>query len=330
MACLCVLLLFGACTSQIADPSSAAANPASTAPESQAEGDKIRIGISCCLMQNEFYARQMAAYKNLVAEKYPNVEIVSILDGDLDLQKDIDNITTFVSQKVDLIIISLSDFNSAQEIINLAQGIPIVFTNRQLSDQSLLDGEKYTYIGSSEREGGVMQGEYLGQILKEKGATEINYICFQGELGAQNAMDRTEGHLEGLAKSGLQLNEVLNDVANWDRTEALQKTEQAMGSNKNVNCIVANNDEMALGAIEALKAMGVSLEDVAVGGMDGVAAALQSMQAGELKCTVLVNAEEQAAIAMEAAVNLASGKTVEPIYWVPFELITPDNIADYL
>ena len=298
--------------------------------EASEEGEKIRIGISCCLMQNEFYAKMMSAYQELTETKYPNVEIVSILDGDLDLQKDIENIQTFVSQGVDLIIISLSDFNSTQEIIDLAQGIPIVFTNRLPTDMSLMDGENYTYVGSSEKEGGLMVGEYLAEKLVESGADEINYICFQGELGAQNAVDRTEGHIEALEATGLPMNEILNDVANWDRTEALQKTQQALGSGTDVNCIVANNDEMALGAIEALKAQGIDPSTVMVGGMDGVAAALESIKAGEMACSVLIDAETQAEIAMDAAVKIANGEKVEEVYWVPFELITADNVDEYM
>jgi inositol transport system substrate-binding protein len=96
------------------------------------------------------------------------------------------------------------------------------------------------------------------------------------------------------------------------------------------DAIISNNDEMAIGAIQALKAGGVAMEDVIVAGIDATQDALAAMQAGELDVTVFQDAAGQGQGALDAALALAAGETVEQKVYVPFQLVTPSNIGDYL
>jgi inositol transport system substrate-binding protein len=93
--------------------------------------------------------------------------------------------------------------------------------------------------------------------------------------------------------------------------------------------VFANNDEMAIGAIQALKAAGISMDDVIVVGIDATQDGLAAMASGELDATVFQNAKGQSASAVDAAVALVRGEPVERQVWVPFELVTPENMADY-
>ena len=295
-------------------------------PQGEVGKDTIKMGISVCLL-TEVFVDQVDAF-NKEAEGYGNIEITGQFDANMDSQKQLEHIQTFVSQGVDVIITSPVDTTIAAEMVELANGIPIVFTNRAPSKDVLSDG-KYCYVGSLETDAGRMQGEYLAGILKDKGLTEVNYIMLIGDLGAENAIQRTASAKEALETAGFTLKATLEDTANWDRTEALNKVQQVIGSGKPVDCVIANCDEMALGAIEALKDADM-LADVPVVSIDGVQNAILAVQSGEMTMTVLQNAQAQAKEAMKVAVELAEGKTVEQYYWVPYEAITPENVKSYL
>lgn len=300
-----------------------------TAAEQTDTEQKYRIGISCVLMQNEFFAEQIDWFYKICEEKYPNFEIVSVLDANLDLQKDLDNVAIFVSQEVDLIICSLSDFNAAGEIIQAANGIPVVFTNRQPTDLTVLEQGKNCYVGTDEYAMGYLQGEYCANKLKELGETSINYLNLEGELGAQNSTARAEGEVAALEASGLETNCLLNDACSWSRIEALSKTEQVIGAGKKINCVVTGCDEIALGAIEALKAAGYDMSTVAVGGIDGIAAAYESIANGELSCTAIQIAQQQAATALECAEKIFEGTLTETVFTIDPVLVTADHVAEF-
>ncbi|MBR2189685.1 MAG: sugar ABC transporter substrate-binding protein [Eubacterium sp.] len=303
---------------------------ADTSDSKAASGDEIKIGISCCLMQNEFFSEQLSYFDKIAKEKYPNVEILGPLDANLDAQKDLDNVAVFKSQGADLIIISLSDFNGAPEILAAAGDIPVVFTNRQPTDMSVLPEGKSCYVGTNETDMGYIMGQYLAEQVKESGAEEINYLNLIGELTAQNAIQRYEGAIQALEESGLPTNCQLEDNCSWDRTEGLQKTQQVLGSGKNVNCVIAGCDEIALGSVEALKAAGVDMDQVAVGGVDGIAAAFDSISKNEMDCTAIQIAYDQADIALDAAMKILDGNLTESLFEISPELVTKDNIADYM
>ena len=275
----------------------------------------------------EFFADQMTGYDE-AAEEFGNVEIVGKYDADMDVQKQFEHISTFSSMGVDAIAISLVDVSTAAEILNLAGDIPVIFTNRQ-PETSVYEGKNAAYVGGSEEEAGRFQGEYIAGILSEQGKTECNYAMFIGDLSADNSRERTDGAIAALEESGLTLNEVFSDVAGWDRTEALNKMQQVIGSGAEIDCVIANNDEMAIGALEALKAAGMT--DVPVAGLDGTSNAIQLVKDGELAMTVLQNGPAQAHTVVEAVVNLLREDVpLESYYDVPFEPITPDNVDEYM
>ena len=96
------------------------------------------------------------------------------------------------------------------------------------------------------------------------------------------------------------------------------------------DAVFANNDEMAIGAIQAMKSAGIDMKDVVVVGVDATQDGLAAMKAGELDVTVFQNARGQAAGAVDAALALARGEAVDQVVYIPFELVTPDNMDDYL
>ncbi len=317
--CMLMTLIFTACGSK-EEETSAESGGGSDA------GETIQIGVSVSTM-TEFFADQMTGYDE-AAKEFGNVEIVGKYDADMDVQKQFEHISTFSSMGVDAIAISLVDVSTAAEILNLAGDIPVIFTNRQ-PETSVYEGKNAAYVGGSEEEAGRFQGEYIAGILSEQGKTECNYAMFIGDLSADNSRERTDGAIAALEESGLTLNEIFSDVAGWDRTEALNKMQQVIGSGAEIDCVIANNDEMAIGALEALKAAGMT--DVPVAGLDGTSNAIQLVKDGELAMTVLQNGPAQAHTVVEAVVNLLREDVpLESYYDVPFEPITPDNVDEYM
>ena len=154
----------------------------------------------------------------------------------------------------------------------------------------------------------------------------------QGELSNQAAVQRTQNYTdvvnEGLC--AVKVNVIDQQTANWSRDQAQSLMTNWLSTGAAFDGVLANNDEMALGAIQAMKAAGIDMGSVIVSGVDATQDALASMQAGELDITVFQNAAAQGGGALDAAVKLAAGEAVDQKVYIPFELVTPANIDGYL
>ncbi len=154
----------------------------------------------------------------------------------------------------------------------------------------------------------------------------------QGELSNQAAVQRTADIYDVIkaGKCAVTINVIDQQTANWSRDEAQNLMTNWISAGKAYDAVIANNDEMAIGAIQAMKAAGVDMKTMIVGGVDATQDALASMKAGDLDATVFQNAAGQGAGALDAAIKLAKGEAVEQKVWIPFELVTPANIDNYM
>ena len=158
---------------------------------------------------------------------------------------------------------------------------------------------------------------------------KVGYI--RGDLASQQVADTYQGLIDTIAEyieSG-RFEIIVDDTATWRSADAMLKTEDWIQAYPELNSIVCQNDEMAIGAIQAMKAAGIDMATVQVGGVDATQDALAAMQAGDLDVTVFQNAAAQGGGALDAAVKLAKGEAVDQKVYVPFELVTPANVADY-
>lgn len=293
--------------------------------ESSESADEMKIGVSI-FNKDQFFANQekeMLAY----AENFPGLEITSF-DAQNDMQKQQEQITTFASQNYDAVILSAVNTDTAAELIDMAGDRPMIFTNR-LPDEGVFREGLDAYVGSDENESGKLQGEYLAEYYKDSGKTELNVVILMGQLGLDNTTKRTASAKQALEDAGYTLNIVFEDTAEWDRATAMSKMEQVLGTGKPIDCVIANNDEMALGAIEALKSVD-RLKDVQVVGLDATDNALQSIKDGEMAMTVFQNAKAQAEKAIDVAMAAANGEDFETFNWIPFTAITKDNVDEYI
>lgn len=269
---------------------------------------------------------------------------LTVVDCNEDQDKEIEYVTAAVNEGAPVIIIALADNTRAQDVIDAAGDVPVVFVNRIPTDQSVLD-DTHVYIGSNEDECGAYQGKALVDYLRAEGKSNINYLMFNGNAGLDSTTKRTTGVLKALKDAGITATAAAEPVdCHYDRNEAMNAMNRMLAEDvdmANVDVIISNNDAMACGAIEALKQAEVDCSDIVVVGVDGTNSGIQAVANGEMLATVYQNATGQASAAVQAAMNLANGKSFAEgisfdaaednasVIWVPFELITTDNVSDY-
>jgi inositol transport system substrate-binding protein len=152
-----------------------------------------------------------------------------------------------------------------------------------------------------------------------------------GELGTLVARGRTEAFHQVFKTDECKGIEIVEEqTANWQRTQGADLMTNWLSSGLEFDAVISNNDEMAIGAIQALKAAGKDLSKIVVGGVDATQDALAAMQAGDLDVTVFQDAAGQGKGALDAALKLAKGEKVEKKVYIPFQLVTPANVKDFV
>jgi inositol transport system substrate-binding protein len=257
---------------------------------------------------------------------------IQIEDAQTDIAKQLNQINNFIASGVDAIILTLTDTSAAPGISEAAQkaGIPLVYLNLEPDNIDRLP-EKEAYVGSQETDSGRLGAEGACALLKEKGkAGDAQVYILMGDLAHQASRDRTSSFKETLSAGECKGVTIADEQsAAWTRTNAMDLTTNWITAGRPIDVVFANNDEMAIGAIQALKAAGKSMNDVIVVGIDATQDGLAAMAAGDLDVTVFQNAKGQSASALDSAVALVRGETVDKKVMVPFELVTPKNMAEY-
>jgi inositol transport system substrate-binding protein len=204
-------------------------------------------------------------------------------------------------------------------------GIPLVYVNREPVNVDQLP-EKQAFVASEETVAGTLETQEVCRLLKGKGKA----VVMMGELSNQGARMRTKAVHDVLATDECKGIEIVEEqTANWQRTQGQDLVTNWLAAGVEFDAVIANNDEMAIGAVQALKAAGRSMDSVVIAGVDATQDALAAMAAGDLDVTVFQDAAGQGKGALEAAIKLAKGEKVEAKVYIPFQLVTPANIADY-
>lgn len=288
------------------------------------------VGVSMALFDDNF----LTVLRNgIQSHADANGLTVQIEDAQNDVAKQLDQINNFIASGVDAIVVNPVDTSATQAMTDAAAaaGVPLVYVNRQPINLDTLP-DNQAFVASNEVDSGTLETIEVCRLLKEKGKDPANVYVMMGELSNQAAVQRTQDIHDVVAagKCAVTLNIIDQQTANWSRDQAQSLMTNWLSTNTAFDGVIANNDEMAIGAIQAMKAAGLSMEDVIVGGVDATQDALAAMQAGDLDVTVFQNAFAQGSGSLDAAVKLAKGEAVERAVWVPFELVTPANIGDYL
>ncbi len=256
---------------------------------------------------------------------------VQIEIADDDVNKQLSQVQNFIAAKVDAVIVNPVDTSATAPMTKLANdaGIPIVYVNRQPIDMDALG--KGAFVGSNEVDSGTLETKEVCRMLKEAGKTEANILVMQGDLANQAAVMRTKDVHDVIATPECAFIKVIDEqTAGWDPVKAQDLMTNWIAAGHKPDAVISNNDNMAIGAINAMKAAGWDMKDVIVGGVDATQEALAYMKAGDLDVTVFQNAAAQGGGAVDTAMKLAKGETVQSPVWVPFELVTPANMDQYM
>ncbi|MFT3671195.1 substrate-binding domain-containing protein [Aestuariivirga sp.] len=258
---------------------------------------------------------------------------VQIEIADDDVAKQLSQIQNFIAAKVDAVIVNAVDTSATAPMTKLANdaGIPIVYVNRQPADVDAL-GPKGAFVASNEVDSGTLETKEVCRLLKEAGKAEANILIIVGDLANQAAVQRTKDIHDVAAgpDCGVKLNVLDEQTAVWDPVKAQDLMTNWIAAGHKPDAVIANNDNMAIGAINAMKAAGWDMKSVIVGGIDATQEALSYMKAGDLDVTVFQDAFGQGSGAVDAAIKLAKGDKVDAKVWIPFQLVTPANMDNFI
>ncbi len=287
------------------------------------------IGVSMAVFDDNF----LTVLRNGMIEHAKTLDGVSLQveDATNDVGKQLSQIENFIASGVGAIIVNPVDTDAtvAMSAAAAAAGIPLVYVNRQPVNLDALP-EKQAFVASDERESGTLETQEVCRLLKEAGKTEANIVVMMGELSNQAARQRTQDVHDVIATAECSFMKIVEEqTANWQRTTGTDLMANWLSAGVQFDAVISNNDEMAIGAVQAMKAAGIPMDSVIVAGIDATQDALSAMAAGDLDVTVYQNAHGQGVSAVDTALALAAGTDVEQKVFIPFELVTPANLSTY-
>lgn len=244
-----------------------------------------------------------------------------------DIARQQSQIGNLIASGVDGIIVMLVDADSGRAMSRMAEkaGMPLVFVNMLPANMDKFP-EKQAWVGADEELAGRLETTEICRLMQGKG----NAVILMGLLGTTGQRGRTKATKEVLATDACKNIKVLDSQsAHWMRTPALDIMTNWITSGIKPDAVISNNDEMALGAIQAMKSAGIDMKQVIVGGVDATQDALGAMAAGDLDVTVYQSAKGQGEGALDTVLKIARGQPFEQKTTIPFELVTPENMAQY-
>ncbi|ATG73577.1 sugar ABC transporter substrate-binding protein [Zobellella denitrificans] len=285
-----------------------------------AYAEDIKIGVSMALFDDNF----LTLVRQAMQEKTAELDGVSAQfeDAKNDVGQQLQQVESFVNQKLDAIVINPVDTQAVAPIIKRAEaaGIPLIFVNRR-PEAALPDG--MAFVGSDSKVAGRLQMEYIAEKLGGKG----NVAILMGELSNEATRDRTSG-VEEVAAKYPDIKIIAKETGKWSRKEGIDVTNNWLLSGYEIDAIASNNDEMAIGAIMALGPN--RLKDVIVGGVDATPDALAFVDKGMMALTVFQDAKGQGKASIETAVKMAKGEAVDKNVMIPYELVSPENYKEFV
>lgn len=279
------------------------------------EGDKLKIGITLYSLKNEFTVRIANAAQAKAEEM--GADLV-VYDGDYDPATQISQIETMISDGVDGIILNPQDADACSPCVDKAveANIPIVGVNTRVNNDKLT-----SYVGSIDVTAGEMEMQKIADLIDGKG----KIVIIEGPMGQSAQIERRQG-IQNILDKYEDIEVLAEKTANWSRSEGMTVMENWLQAFEDIDAVVAENDEMALGAREAIKASG---KDIPAIGVDGITDALKAVEKGDLVASIFQDGAGQGSKAVEVVIQAIKGETVEKDYWIDFEEVNKDNVAEF-
>lgn len=287
--------------------------------------DKVYVGVTYYNQSDTFLSELNTCFKeqmkNLAKEHLETA--VTTLDAAGSQRTQNDQVEELLDMGCNVLCVNLVDRADPSEIIDLAKerDVPIIFFNREPVAEDLMQWDELYYVGAEAKESGVMQGELAVDAIKENSQIDknkdgkIQYVVLEGEPGHQDSIIRTENAVDTLKKNEIELEKLSYQIANWNRAQAQNRMEQIISQYQNkIELVLANNDDMALGAIDAYEKLNFTESALPVFfGIDGTDAGMEAVKAGKLLGTVYNDKEGQAAAMAKLAAAVVTGDGMEEI-----------------
>ena len=316
---------------------------------------KIKIGVTLYDSYDTFLTGYMRAFDKEVAEKRAEGYEVNVLQynaaGSQAMQNE--QVEEMLQNSCDVLCVNLVDRTAPSEIIDMAKkkDVPVIFFNRELVEEDLNQWNKLYYVGADAKQSGILQGELVledvkgaekeGQLppeLDRNGDGKLQYLIFEGEAGHQDSIMRTDYVVSTIQDAGIPLDRLDYSIANWSRAEAQSKMMQLYPEFQGkIELILSNNDDMALGVIDAYDKIGVQ-KDLRpwIYGIDGTKAGLAAIEKGSMRATVYNDEVGQSKALFRIAFQLASegaedgeGTEIEKITRLPYRKVRRKNYAEF-
>lgn len=272
-----------------------------------------------------------------------NVEVMDASQSQLTQNE---QVKSLIEKGCDVICVNLVDRTEPTTITDLAENkqVPIIFFNRELVAEDLERWSELYYVGADALQSGVLEGELAANAFKTNAKMDKNgddicqYVVLEGEAGHQDSIVRTEHSVNTLIENGVEAEKLGYAMANWNRAQAQTKTAALLTQfSGKIELIIANNDDMALGAIDALRDSQIPREDwPGVVGIDGTNAGLLAVENGEMLGTVYNDKEGQAREMLNLAFAIATNGDKDSIPLIdgkyvrtPYHKVTQENVEDY-
>ena len=288
----------------------------------KADDGKVKVGVAVASFDDLFLINMVDAMKAHAKETYADELEVVFVDSKDDAAKQLGQVENFITQGMDAVVIIPVDTDATGPMTKacIDNEVKVVYVNRKPGD--LPEGSYY--VGSDEISAGVMQMEYVAEKLNGEG----NIVILVGKLDNEGARKRTEG-VKSIADKFPGINVIKEQTGLWQRAMGMQIMENWIASGDQIDAVMANNDEMAIGAISAIEASG-KLGEIIVAGVDATADALSVMDAGKLDVTIFQDGKGQGSGAINAAYNAVKGNPQDQFNWIPFKPVTPENYKEFM
>ena len=283
----------------------------------------LRVGVVTYTQDDPFINALADKLKeNLKSMETEDMKItVSVKNGNDDQQDQNDIVEEMIDAGCDVLCVNLVDRTAPSRIIRLAKqnDIPIIFFNREPVWEDLMQWEDLYYVGCDAEQSGVMQGEIAADYIKNHPEVdknqdgEIQYVLLEGEAGHQDAISRTDFSVKTLIEKEVNLEKLSYQFADWNRGQAENRTNQLIEQyGDKIEMIISNNDEMALGALEAYKKSKYDKKQwPIIFGIDGLDDALAAIKNGEMQGTVYNDKEDQALEISRLVVDIYQGNSMK-------------------
>lgn len=309
----------------------------------------LRVGIVKYTQDDPFInAMAEKLRNNLKAMETKDIKIVASIKNGNDDQRDQNNVVEeIVEAGCDILCVNLVDRTAPSNIIRIAKqnDIPVIFFNREPVREDLLQWDKLYYVGCDAEQSGIIQGNMAAEFIKshpdvdKNNDGKIQYVLIEGEAGHQDTISRTDFSVKTLMNNGIELEKLSYQFADWNRGQAENRMCKLIEQyNDSIELIISNNDEMALGAIEAYTKAGYKDDELpAIFGIDGLNDALETIKSGKMQGTVYNDKEDLAMKMAELALDIFkdNGEFVNQLdngryYTAEYKKVDGSNVDEYL